>query len=47
MIGHPFWGYASILFDFLIIFIIPLGFAVRELILLNRHDREHGRDEPG
>jgi hypothetical protein len=46
MIGHPFWGYASILFDFLLIFIIPLAFAIRELVLLRRHDRAE-REEKG
>ena len=25
MIGHPFWGYANIPFDFLVIFILPLA----------------------
>lgn len=39
MIGHPFWGYTSILFDFLLIFIIPLGLAIRELVLLRRYER--------
>lgn len=47
MTGHQFWGYANILFDFLLIFIIPLGFAIRELVLLRRHDRGGPGDNPG
>jgi NADH:ubiquinone oxidoreductase subunit 3 (subunit A) len=39
MIGHPFWGYANIVFDLLVVFILPLAFAIRELILLRRGDR--------
>jgi len=42
MIGHPFWGYANIAFDFLVMFILPLAFAIRELILLRR-DRQAER----
>jgi hypothetical protein len=42
MIGHSFWGYASIVFDVLIVFILPLALAGRELILLRR-DREAER----
>jgi len=42
MSGHSFWGYANIVFDVLIVFILPLAFAVRELILLRR-DRQTER----
>jgi len=42
MIGHSFWGYANIVFDVLIVFILPLAFAVCELILLRR-DRQTER----
>ena len=42
-----FWGYANILFDFLLIFIIPLGVAIRELVLLRRHDREMKQGDAG
>ena len=42
MIGHPFWGYANIAFDFLVMFVLPLAFAIRELILLRR-DRQAER----
>jgi hypothetical protein len=45
--GHLFWGYANIAFDFLVIFLVPLAFAVRELILLRRHDRAGGREGGG
>ena len=44
MIGHPFWGYANIAFDFLVMFILPLAFAIRELILLRR-DRQAERGQ--
>ena len=43
MIGHPFWGYAGILFDVLILFAAPLGFAIRELVLLRR-DNDRGKE---
>ena len=46
MTGQLFWGYASILYDFLLIFIIPLAFAIRELVLLRREDRTQPPDEP-
>ena len=42
MTGHSFWGYANIVFDVLIVFILPLAFAMRELILLRR-DRQTER----
>ena len=38
MTGHPFGGYASIPFDFLLIFIIPLRLAIRELVLLRGYE---------
>jgi hypothetical protein len=47
MTSHMFWGYANILFDFLVMFIIPLGVAIRELVLLRRHDRETRRGDAG
>jgi hypothetical protein len=46
MVGHQFWGYAGILFDCLIAFVIPLAFAVRELVLLRRYDRDQDRSKP-
>jgi hypothetical protein len=39
-----FWAYANIIFEGLIVFVIPLGFAVRELVLLRRDAR--GRVPP-
>ena len=36
MIGHPFRGYANIVFDVQIVFILPLASTVRELILLRQ-----------
>jgi hypothetical protein len=47
MASHMFWGYVSILFDFLLMFIIPLGVAIRELVLLRRHDREMKQGDAG
>jgi hypothetical protein len=47
MASHMFWGYVSILFDFLLIFIIPLGVAIRELARLRRHDREMKQRDAG
>ncbi len=44
--GSLFWAYASLVFEALIVFILPLGFAARELILLRWDDRveaERGR----
>ena len=46
MAGHLFWGYANIAFDILIIFIVPLALALRELILLRRFDRGTSSDQP-
>jgi hypothetical protein len=34
-----FWAYANILFEGFVVFILPLAFAVRELVLLRR-DKE-------
>ena len=31
-----FWAYANILFEGFVVFILPLAFAVRELVLLRR-----------
>jgi hypothetical protein len=40
MTGNPlFWAYANVAFEALVVFILPLGFAVRELILLRRDER--------
>jgi hypothetical protein len=47
MTGHIFWGYANIAFDFALIFLIPLAFAVRELVLLRRQDSADGGEESG
>jgi hypothetical protein len=47
MIGRPFWGYAGILYDFLLIFLLPLAFAIRELVLLRRHDRAERKEKGG
>lgn len=47
IIGSSFWGYASILFDFLVVFILPLAFAVRELVLLRRHDSDAAKRNSG
>jgi hypothetical protein len=34
-----FWAYANLLFEALAVFILPLAFAVRELVLLRRDER--------
>ncbi len=47
MNSHTLWGYASIVLDLLLIFIIPLGLAIRELVLLRRYDRVEERDKVG
>jgi hypothetical protein len=31
-----FWAYANLVFEGLVVFVLPLAFAVRELILLRR-----------
>jgi hypothetical protein len=31
-----FWAYANLIFEGFVVFILPLAFAVRELILLRR-----------
>lgn len=41
-----FWAYASILFEGFVVFILPLAFAVRELVLLRR-DKAASRREDG
>ena len=45
-----FWAYANLLFEALVVFILPLGFAVRELVLLRRDERasvERGEGREG
>jgi hypothetical protein len=41
-------AWASIVFEFLLIFALPLGFAIRELVLLRREDtaRAAGLEPP-
>jgi hypothetical protein len=43
MTSHLFWGYANIAFDVLVVFILPLAFALRELVLLRRERRADPR----
>ncbi len=31
-----FWAYANLVFEGLVVFVLPLAFAVRELVLLRR-----------
>ena len=38
--GSLFWAYANLAFEALVVFILPLGFAVRELVLLRRDRRK-------
>jgi hypothetical protein len=40
-----FWAYANIVFEGLVVFVLPLAFAVRELILLQR-DRAAATKKP-
>ena len=37
--GRLLWAYANLLFEALVVFVLPLAFAVRELILLRRDER--------
>lgn len=41
-----FWAYANIIFEGLIVFILPIAFAVRELILLRRDDKAAATTTP-
>jgi hypothetical protein len=31
-----FWAYANLIFEGIVVFVLPLAFAVRELVLLRR-----------
>jgi hypothetical protein len=41
--GSLFWAYANLAFETFVVFILPLAFAVRELVLL-RQDRQQAAE---
>lgn len=40
-----FWAYANLIFEGLVVFILPLAFAIRELILLRRDKAATKRED--